>query len=126
MLSEKTSDKNKYFWVNLLRNTPKREWKVLTRFYELCVHVSHRAVLIPQKWDSRLRILSFCFWSSQMQKLWQKKKKMSRNKQTKKRSSERPRRALCCPFSNLPVSFLVRKLVHLFSKVYFRGKNVKH
>ena len=40
-------------------------------------------------------------------------------------SLERPRRALCCPFSNLPVP-LVHKRLHLFSKVYLRDKNLKN
>ena len=120
------SDKNKYFWKKMLRNTPKCVRKVLIiRFNELGVNVSHRAVFIPQKFGSRARIFYFTFFP-----LWQKRKKENGEKKgrekTKKKTSERPRCALCCPFSNLPVS-LVSKLLHLFSNVYSysRGKTLE-
>ena len=129
----KTSAKNKCFWIKMLRNIPKRVRKVLIRFNELGVHVSHRAAFITQEYGYGARILLFYVFSQPTRKIWQKRRKTNvlekqgLEKKKKIASSERPRCALCCPFSNLPVPFLVRKLLHLFSKVYIsEAKNLKN
>ena len=78
----KTSAKNKCFWIKMLRNIPKRVRKVLIRFNELGVHVSHRAVFIPQKYGSRARILLFDVFPNLRGYMAKKrrKKKVSQNK----------------------------------------------
>ena len=111
----------------MLGNTSKRVRKVLIRFNELIVHDSDRVVFIPQKYGSRAGILSFHVFPNLRGQYGKNEKNKNEKKKGKKKNFIRTT-TLCALLSvfQFTVSLLVRKLLHFFSKVYLRGKNLKN